>query len=112
MAHELATVLLYSNEPTPDIEQLAVRPAWTFRAACRGMGTTMFFPALGDSLQPARAICAECPVREPCLDYALGSVEGGALPGVWGGTSARERRGLKSASGYKATEPTLTGHDT
>ena len=47
-------------------------------AACRGMGTDLFFPAPGDDLDPAKALCARCPVREPCLDYALSSVEGGA----------------------------------
>jgi WhiB family redox-sensing transcriptional regulator len=37
----------------------------------------------------ARRICADCPVKEPCLEYALHNrIE----HGVWGGASERERR--------------------
>jgi WhiB family redox-sensing transcriptional regulator len=36
-------------------------------------------------------VCAGCPVRERCLDYAIEHVE----IGVWGGTSERERRGMR-----------------
>jgi hypothetical protein len=37
----------------------------------------------------ARRICADCPVKEPCLEYALyNRIE----HGVWGGASERERR--------------------
>ncbi len=97
MAHELATVLLYSNEPTPDIEQLAVRPAWTRQAACRGMGPESFFPERGESLGPAREICARCEVRGPCLDYALRLSSLYLLPGIWAGTSERGRRQLRRA---------------
>jgi WhiB family redox-sensing transcriptional regulator len=37
----------------------------------------------------AQRICAECPVSEPCLEYAL---EHHIDHGVWGGASERERR--------------------
>jgi WhiB family redox-sensing transcriptional regulator len=32
--------------------------------------------------------CQECPVKAPCLEYALSR---GEVHGVWGGTSERER---------------------
>ncbi len=78
---------LLSDLDPPTLEELAVRPAWMTQAACRGMGPETFFPELGDSLDPARAVCATCTVRGPCLDAALSSME----HGVWAGTSARER---------------------
>ena len=37
----------------------------------------------------ARRICAECPVKAPCLEYAL---QNRIDHGVWGGASERERR--------------------
>ena len=37
----------------------------------------------------AKAICAQCPVRQACLEYALTNRE---RDGVWGGATERERR--------------------
>jgi WhiB family redox-sensing transcriptional regulator len=37
----------------------------------------------------AQKICAECPVAEACLEYALANH---IDHGVWGGASERERR--------------------
>jgi len=53
----------------------------------------MFFPDRGESAEPARRVCAGCPVREPCLDYALGK---GITHGIWGGLAERDRRALRS----------------
>ncbi len=52
----------------------------------------LFFPAQGESLAQAKAICAGCPVRQPCLEFALEQRE---VFGVWGGLSERERRTLR-----------------
>jgi len=38
------------------------------------------------------ALCAICPVRQPCLAYAVADAE---ISGIWGGTSERERRKLR-----------------
>ena len=53
----------------------------------------MFFPGRGESAEPARQICAACPVRQPCLDYALSH---GIMHGIWGGLTERDRRALRS----------------
>jgi WhiB family redox-sensing transcriptional regulator len=53
----------------------------------------VFFPAPGESAEPARQICAGCPVREPCLEYALSH---GITHGIWGGLTERDRRALRS----------------
>ena len=65
---------------------------WRERAACRGADLQVFFPAPGESAEPARQICAGCPVREPCLEYALSH---GITHGIWGGLTERDRRPLR-----------------
>lgn len=65
---------------------------WRGRALCAQADPEAFFPTLGDSAQPARRICAGCPVRQECLDFALAQNE---EFGVWGGMSTRERQRLR-----------------
>ena len=66
---------------------------WRGRAACRGTDLAVFFPGRGESAEPARQICARCPVRGPCLDYALSH---GIVHGIWGGLAERDRRALRT----------------
>jgi WhiB family redox-sensing transcriptional regulator len=67
--------------------------AWYNLAACRDAPTALFFPTNTDQSHAAAAkrICATCPVMAECLDDALSSQMGF---GVWGGTTAEERRRL------------------
>ena len=52
---------------------------WQFDGACRGEDSSLFFaPSYFEKREEkaarevkAKAICTGCPVREPCLDYAL-----------------------------------------
>jgi WhiB family redox-sensing transcriptional regulator len=57
----------------------------------------LFFPNRGqmDIIKKAKAICADCPVRSGCLEYALTPPL--EMHGVWGGKSDRERRRLRRA---------------
>jgi WhiB family redox-sensing transcriptional regulator len=66
---------------------------WRHRAACHGAELEVFFPDRGQSADRARQICASCPVREPCLEYAL---RHGIVHGIWGGLTGRDRRALRS----------------
>ena len=66
---------------------------WRDRAACRGTDLHKFFPGRGESAEPARRICARCPVRLPCLDYAI---RHGIVQGIWGGLAERDRRALRT----------------
>ncbi len=65
--------------------------AWRHRAACatavaRGEAALAdFWPLRGADISEAVAICARCPVRAPCLDFALANAE---RDGIWGGLSA------------------------
>ena len=63
--------------------------SWRQRAACRGIDPNVFYPASDDEADEAKSICADCPVREACLEYALANRE---RDGVWGGATERERR--------------------
>jgi len=62
---------------------------WIDEAACSGADPDLFFPTKGEPAQEAKALCAGCPVRKACKDYAESSPI--MLAGVWGGTTERER---------------------
>jgi WhiB family redox-sensing transcriptional regulator len=68
-----------------------ITTSWRDRAACRGLDPDIFYPVSDDDAEPAKEICAACPVREACLEYALVNRE---RDGVWGGATERERRRL------------------
>lgn len=72
-----------------DLMTSAVNDIWQTQANCIGVDPDIFFPERGASLQPAKSVCFSCPVRTPCLEFALEHRE---KSGVWGGTSERERR--------------------
>jgi WhiB family transcriptional regulator, redox-sensing transcriptional regulator len=68
---------------------LNVNTEWMADGACRDASPEVFFPRDGAGVIAAQHICAQCPVTEQCLDYAI------ALHidhGIWGGNSERERR--------------------
>lgn len=75
------------------LRELIERPAWMDQAACRHIDADLFFPARGESLEAAIAVCTECPVRAHCLAYALTN---GERYGVWGGTSEKQRRQIRA----------------
>lgn len=81
------------SDPTAHrpLDRIALPPAWTADALCTDVAPELFFPGPGRSAQPARAVCAACPVAASCLDYAL---EHGEQFGVWGGTTYRQRMRL------------------
>ena len=64
---------------------------WRQRAACQGLDPDIFYPVSEDNAEEAKAICAQCSVRQVCLEFALVNRE---REGVWGGLTDRERRRL------------------
>lgn len=66
-------------------------PAWRTRGACQNVDPETFFPAPSEPADAAVALCRTCPVQGSCLAWAL---QAGDLHGVWGGTTARERRAM------------------
>jgi WhiB family redox-sensing transcriptional regulator len=71
---------------TPRLRRLVEgRPDWYVDAACKGQTDLMFeVPA---HVEPALAICAGCPVREPCRAQGYRDREFG----VWGGSTEIDR---------------------
>jgi WhiB family redox-sensing transcriptional regulator len=68
-------------------------PTWQRFAECaQHAGRVDFFPARGESVRDAKAVCAVCSVRDECLDFALRMK---VAHGVWGGLSERERRTVR-----------------
>ena len=78
-------------ELVPYIRTLEPEP-WREFAACVGKDPDLFFPRRGGATEPARQVCAGCPVKADCLDHALKHRE---TFGIWGETSERERRKLR-----------------
>lgn len=75
------------------VEALAIGElSWQDYANCRGADADLFFPERGASTRKAKSICAECEVKQQCLDYAI---EMGEKFGIWGGLSERERRRVR-----------------
>jgi WhiB family redox-sensing transcriptional regulator len=70
---------------------------WQWQAACRGEDAAFFFAPnhfetkdeKDGRERQAKAICARCPVRIDCLEYAIRTRE---THGIWGGLNELERR--------------------
>lgn len=64
---------------------------WRTAAACRDLDSNVFFAEEWNKAHTATAkrICKACPVREPCLAYAMAS---DVRYGVWGGLTKSERK--------------------
>ena len=71
-----------------DAPVLEERP-WAVFSACRTADPTLFFGATREDERAAIRICATCPVRDECLEFALETRE---RFGVWGGMTERQRR--------------------
>lgn len=70
-------------------------PAWTEQAICAQVDPELFFPEKGGATTAAKQLCAGCPVRTDCLNYA---VEHNIRFGIWGGLAERDRRHLKTTA--------------
>jgi WhiB family redox-sensing transcriptional regulator len=76
--------------------------SWRLAAACRSADPELFFPLSGsgkalEQIAEAKVICAGCPVRRQCLEFALRT----RPQGIWGGLTELERH-LTKADGPRA----------
>jgi WhiB family redox-sensing transcriptional regulator len=61
---------------------------WMVHAACAGADPALFFGEPGSDPSEAQAVCARCPVRTDCLDFAIATHE---RFGIWGGMGQKAR---------------------
>jgi WhiB family transcriptional regulator, redox-sensing transcriptional regulator len=95
---------LWGTDPEPDLYGLLVEVArrlpWMSQAECGRRhpdGTLvhdpdLWHPEMGKPVEPAKAICAGCTVRDECERYAM---ETRQQFGVWGGLSVMDRRRIR-----------------
>ena len=72
------------------------------RALCAEVGGDWWFPEPGASMTDiarAKDVCDRCELRQACLAYATEATDGHGvlIPGIWGGTTVRERRAMRMA---------------
>lgn len=70
---------------------------WRELGACRKLETALFFPIgqTGEAevkIARAKKVCATCPVRLECLEFAITTNQ---EYGVWGGHDEEERRAIR-----------------
>jgi len=65
--------------------------SWMSEGDCASQPPEFFFPSDGVGVELAKKVCANCAVKEQCLEYAL---RNRIDHGVWGGASERQRRRL------------------
>ena len=74
------------------LENLEIPVEITQGGACMGADSELFFSENIAEIKQAREICVSCPLLAKCLDYATFAEE----YGVWGGTTAGERKFLRA----------------
>jgi WhiB family redox-sensing transcriptional regulator len=86
-------------------ETLTAPGRWANDALC-AQADPDWFPDRGNYALTALAkrICATCPVRAHCLDYALSGADTwrGSSNGIWAGTTPKERAALRRQRPRKA----------
>ena len=64
---------------------------WLQAGHCLDLNLNDFYPLPAsypnNISQAVKAVCANCPVKTDCLEYAIAN----RYPGIWGGTSNRQR---------------------
>jgi WhiB family transcriptional regulator, redox-sensing transcriptional regulator len=85
--------------PAPVIRLILTRAevesmSWRGLARCAEVDPDLWFPEKGGNARArvAKRICRMCPVRRPCLDYAL---RNGEMHGIWGATSPEDRERIR-----------------
>ena len=95
---------VHTNEMTT--EYLITGPIWTPPSdqtpACATTDPDLFHPETQAHARVAKAICARCPVQEPCMVNARAQNE---TFGIWGGEDERER-GKHTRSSYRVRAAT------
>jgi WhiB family redox-sensing transcriptional regulator len=83
-----------TTAPTRSVTTDATDTDWRAHAACATVDADLFFPVphtadWKKNTKAAKAVCARCPAKEACLDWALDTAQ---PAGIWGGLTVLERR--------------------
>ena len=98
LAERVASTNQQLASPSPPVPRSAGERDWRLEAACREVDPELFFPEPGQVPQTAaaKAICAGCGVRGPCLEAALhGPQAHQDHTGIFAGTTASDRVRLR-----------------
>jgi WhiB family transcriptional regulator, redox-sensing transcriptional regulator len=98
LAERLAATNQQLVSPPPPLTLDDGERDWRLEAACREVDPELFFPDPGQAPQAAqaKAICAGCTVRGPCLEQALhGPQDRDDHSGIFAGTTASDRVRLR-----------------
>ena len=88
---------------------------WRATGACLSADPDLFFPiatggpAATAQIMMAQRICAGCPVRQQCLDFAMRT---GETNGIWGGTTPEERIRVRRRDNERHRRAGRTWHET
>jgi hypothetical protein len=102
LAERLAATRQQLTSPPP-VEHADGERYWRLDAACANLDPELFFPEPGQVPQAtaAKAVCAGCVVRGPCLQAALhGPQAHDDHTGIFAGTTARDRVALRGRPSY------------
>jgi WhiB family redox-sensing transcriptional regulator len=98
LAERLASTTRQLASPPPPVPPGDGERDWRLEAACAGVDPELFFPEPGQAPQvaAAKAVCAGCAVRGPCLAAALhGPQAHQDHSGIFAGTTASDRVRLR-----------------
>lgn len=96
-----------TTEVLESLLDIAPRNHWAQDALCAQTDPEIFFPEKGGSIREATAVCAQCPVKQQCLDAALEEESGSSgygRHGVRAGTTPRQRAHLAKERPEKSEE--------
>ena len=72
---------------------------WQLDGLCTQTDPDLFFPVNAAQQKAATKICAECPVRILCANFAIQTNQ---EFGVWGGLTEEDRKQLRSKKNSRA----------
>lgn len=91
------------------IDFLLDLPKFSAPARCAETDPDAFIPEQGTRIDAAKAICLRCEVRDECLAYALDHQLDDDEDGLWGGTTPRQRRKMRSGAVKRKPRPISHG---
>lgn len=100
--------VISENKIRGGVEYTLEYPRELFKqAACVNTDPEAFFPDMMEhskyEMAVPRKVCASCPVREACLEWALCHEK----EGIWGGLDSAERNRMRKARGWLFSSITI-----